>query len=395
MNTRLAQRVQRIKPSATVTITALASRLRDAGRDIIALSVGEPDFPTPAHIRQAACAAIERGETKYTVVDGSRSLKLAVAEKFRRDNGLAFELDEILITCGAKQACFNACEALLEAGDEVIVPSPCWVSYPDMVRFADATPVIVETDPALGFKMTPAQLESALNDSTRALIMNSPCNPTGASYSRADWLALADVLRAYPRVVVVTDDIYEHLYWGIEPFCSLLTACPDLRDRTLTVNGVSKTYSMTGWRIGYVAGPVPLIKAMTTIQSQSTTNACSVSQAAATEALLGDQGCVAEMRLAFEQRQRFVVEWLNRMPGVSCWNGEGSFYAFPDVRRLIADLALDGDVELCERILDRTGVALVPGSAFAAPGYLRLSFAADMATLSDALERLERFARAG
>jgi aspartate aminotransferase len=395
MNTRLAQRVQRIKPSATVTITALASRLRDAGRDIIALSVGEPDFPTPAHIRQAACAAIERGETKYTVVDGSRSLKLAVAEKFRRDNGLEFELDEILITCGAKQACFNACEALLEAGDEVIVPSPCWVSYPDMVRFADATPVIVETDPALGFKMTPAQLESALNDSTRALIINSPCNPTGASYSRADWLALADVLRAYPRLVILTDDIYEHLYWGTEPFCSLLTACPDLRDRTLTVNGVSKTYSMTGWRIGYVAGPVPLIKAMTTIQSQSTTNACSVSQAAATEALLGDQQCVAEMRLAFEQRQRFVVDRLNRMPGVSCWSGEGSFYAFPDVRGLIASLALDDDVELCERILDRTGVALVPGSAFAAPGYLRLSFAADMATLGDALERLERFARAG
>jgi len=395
MNTRLAQRVQRIKPSATVTITALASRLREAGRDIIALSVGEPDFPTPAHIRQAACAAIERGETKYTVVDGSRSLKLAVAEKFRRDNGLGFELDEILISCGAKQACFNACEALLEAGDEVIVPSPCWVSYPDMVRFADATPVIVETDPTCGFKMTPAQLASALNDSTRALIINSPCNPTGASYSRADWLALADVLHAYPRVVILTDDIYEHLYWGSEPFCSLLTACPELRDRTLTVNGVSKTYSMTGWRIGYVAGPAPLIKAMTTIQSQSTTNACSVSQAAATEALLGDQRCVAEMRLAFEQRQRFVVERLNRMPGISCWSGEGSFYAFPDVTGLIANLALDDDVELCERILDRTGVALVPGSAFAAPGYLRLSFAADMATLGDALERLEGFARAG
>lgn len=392
---RLAQRVQRVRPSATVSITALAGRLREAGRDIIALSVGEPDFPTPAHIRTAACEAIERGETKYTIVDGALPLKLAVAEKFHRDNGLEFRPEEILISSGAKQSCFNACEALLEAGDEVIIPAPCWVSYPDMVRLADADPVIVHTDPKQGFKMTAEQLKVSINDSTRALILNSPCNPTGATYSRADWENLAEVLLDHPRIVILSDEIYEHLHWGSEPFCSLLSACPQLRPRTLTINGVSKTYAMTGWRVGYAAGPEPLIKAMTTIQSQSTTNACSISQAAATAALLGDQRCVVEMCSAFEERQRLVVSRLNELPGISCWSGAGTFYAFPDVRAALSALELADDVTLCERILDQAGVALVPGTAFAAPGYLRLSFASDLTTLDEALDRLERFLRTG
>ncbi len=385
---RLAQRVQRIRPSATVSITALAAKLRSEGKDIIALSVGEPDFPTPEHICAAACDAIARGETKYTVVDGSPALKRAVAEKFRRDNGLAFEPDQIVVSCGAKQACFNACLALLEADDEVIVPAPCWVSYPDMVRLAGAEPVIVHTSAEHGYKMTADQLRGAINEATRALILNSPCNPTGASYTRSDWVALAEVLLEHPRIVIVTDDIYEHLHWGSEPFCSLLTACPDLGPRVLTVNGVSKTYAMTGWRVGYAAGPVPLIKAMTTLQSQSTTNACSISQAAAIAALTGDQSCVARMRDEFEARQRFVVERLNALPGFRCRAGDGSFYAFPDVSEAVAERGVGDDVTLCERILADAGVALVPGTAFAAPGHLRLSFAADRATLTRALDRM-------
>jgi aspartate aminotransferase len=391
VNIRLAQRVQRIRPSATVSITALAAKLQSEGQDIIALSVGEPDFPTPEHICAAARDAIARGETKYTVVDGSPALKQAIIEKFSRDNGLSFEPDQILVSCGAKQACFNACLALLEAGDEVIVPAPCWVSYPDMVRLTGAEPVIVHTSAENGYRMTAEQLRGAINEATRALIINSPCNPTGASYSRADWSALAEVLLDNPRIFVITDDIYEHLHWGPEPFCSLLSACPELDARVLTVNGVSKTYAMTGWRVGYSAGPVPLTRAMTTLQSQSTTNACSISQAAAIAALTGDQACVAQMREEFEERQRFVVERLNELPGFDCRPGDGSFYAFPNVSDAVDALGVGDDIALCEQILTEAGVALVPGTAFSAPGHLRLSFAADRKTLTKALDRIGTF----
>ncbi len=391
VNMRLAQRVQRIRPSATVSITALAAKLRSEGQDIIALSVGEPDFPTPEHICAAARDAIERGETKYTVVDGSPELKQAIIDKFSRDNGLTFEPAQVLVSCGAKQACFNACLALLEAGDEVIIPAPCWVSYPDMVRLTGAEPVIVHTSAERGYKMTAEELRGAINEATRALIINSPCNPTGASYTREDWNALAEVLLENPRILVITDDIYEHLHWGSEPFCSLLSACPDLETRVLTVNGVSKTYAMTGWRVGYAAGPVSLIKAMTTLQSQSTTNACSISQAAATAALTGDQTCVAQMREEFEARQRFVVGRLNDLPGFHCQAGDGSFYAFPDVSDAIDALGLSDDVTLCEQILSEAGVALVPGTAFSSPGHVRLSFAADRRTLTKALDRIGSF----
>jgi aspartate aminotransferase len=392
---RLAERVQRIQPSATVSITALAARLRGEGKDIIALSVGEPDFPTPEPICAAACAAIRRGETKYTAVDGSPALKQAVIEKFRRENGLEFAPDEILISSGAKQSCYNACLALLGAGDEVVIPAPCWVSYPDMVRLADAHPVIVPTDSAHGFKMTPEQLEAAITDATRALILNSPCNPTGAAYDRADWEGLGAVLRRHPRVTIIVDEIYEHLFWGEAAFCSLASACPDLVLRTLTVNGVSKAYAMTGWRIGYAAGPADVIRAMTTIQSQSTTNASTISQAAATAALLGDQDCVAEMCAAFKARQRFVIDRLNDLPGINCWEGPGTFYVFPDIREALAALKLADDVEFCQRLLSDRGVALVPGSAFVAPGHIRLSFASDMKTLDSALDRIGNFLQCG
>ncbi|HEX9877077.1 MAG TPA: pyridoxal phosphate-dependent aminotransferase [Gammaproteobacteria bacterium] len=389
MSTRLAQRVQRIRPSATVSVTALATRLREEGKDIIALSVGEPDFPTPEHIGMAAADAIKSGFTKYTLVDGTRSLKQAIQAKFARENGLEFELDEILVSCGAKQSCYNACLALLESGMEAVIPSPCWVSYPDMVGLADARPVIVQTDPDRGFRLTAAQLEDAITPATRALIINSPCNPTGAAYRRSDWQSLAEVLREHPQIIVVSDEIYEHIYWGDEPFSSFLSANPDFRDRTLTVNGVSKAYSMTGWRIGYAAGPKDLIKAMTTLQGQSTTNACSIAQVAAAAALTGDQSCVVAMCAAFRERQRYVLERLNAMPGVHCRAGEGSFYAFPDVSGAIAALGLADDVELCEDLLNEAGIALVPGTAFEAPGYLRLSFACDQATLSEALDRMQ------
>lgn len=391
MSLRLAQRVQRIRPSPTVSITALAGKLREDGKDIIALSAGEPDFPTPENIQEAACEAIRGGDTKYTAVDGVRSLKEAIQEKFKRDNDLDFELDEIVVSNGAKQSCYNACQALLEAGDEVIIPAPYWVSYPDMVRLTNAEAVIIRTTPDQGFQMSPERLQAAITEQTRALIINSPCNPTGAAYPRAAWLALGAILREHPRVFVITDDIYEHIYWGDKPFCSLLTACPDLRDRVLTVNGVSKCYAMTGWRLGYAAGPTELIHAMTTIQSQSTTNASSVSQAAARAALSGDQSFVADACAAYKERHDFVVERLNRLPGFECRPGEGTFYAFPDVTEAIERRGVADDVVFCEQILAETGVALVPGAAFGAAGYLRLSFAADLEILGAALDRIAEF----
>jgi len=391
LSTRLAARVKRIRPSPTVSITARAGELRAAGRDIIALSAGEPDFATPSPIGEAACEAIRNGDTKYTAVDGSRSLKEAVIRKFQRDNGLTFESSQILISSGGKQSCYNACQALVEAGDEVLIPAPYWVSFPDIVRLADAEPVMVLTSAATGFRMTPEQLAATITDRTRALIVNSPCNPTGSAYTRADWEALGEVLAEHPRVFVITDDMYEHIYWGPEPFCSLLTACPQLSDRTLTVNGVSKCYAMTGWRVGYAAGPKAVIEAMTAIQSQSTTNACTISQAAAEAALNGDQSTVRKMCAAFRQRHDYVVEGLNQLPGFDCRPCEGTFYAFPNIAQAMRAVGARDDLAFCERLLEEQNVALVPGSAFGAPGHLRLSFAASQETLEAALERIGNF----
>jgi aspartate aminotransferase len=380
----------RVKPSPTGAALALAAELRAAGRDIIGLGAGEPDFDTPQAIKDAAIAAIVGGATKYTPIDGTAELKAAIQRKFRRENGLEYTAAQILVCSGAKQALYNLCLALLAEGDEAVIPAPYWVSYPDMVMLSDATPIAIQTGIEQDFLITPGQLASALTKRTKLLFLNSPSNPSGASYSKAELVALGEVLRAYPDVVIVSDEIYEHIYWGKEPYVSFATACPHLMERTVTVNGVSKAYAMTGWRIGYAAGPEVLISAMTTIQSQSTSNACSVSQKAAEAALDGDQSVVPEMTAAYKRRHDFIVGALNDIPGFECRPGEGTFYAFPRVVSAIEALGLRNDVEFAEFLVSKADVSLVAGSAFGAPGYLRLSFACSMETLVQALQRIKR-----
>ena len=379
-----------VRPSPTGAVLALATELRAAGRDIVSLGAGEPDFDTPQHIKDAAIEAIAAGATKYTPITGTAELKAAIQRKLLRENQLSYEPSQIVVTCGAKQALFNLCLALLGPGDEAIIPSPYWVSYPDMVRLAGADPVIVEANIEQDFKMTPAQLESAITPQTKLLVLNSPSNPTGACYTASELRALGDVLEGHPGVVTVSDDIYEHIHWAAEPFASFATACPELGDRIVTTNGVSKAYAMTGWRIGYAAGPETLITAMGTVQSQSTTNACSVSQAAAVAALDGDQGPVHEMATAYRQRHDFIVGALNSIDGFTCRAGEGTFYAFPKVVDVLERLRLKSDVELVETLLRDADLACVPGSAFGAPGYLRMSFACSMENLEEAVKRLNR-----
>ena len=379
-----------VKPSPTGAVLALATELRAQGRDIISLGAGEPDFDTPQHIKDAAIRAIQDGDTKYTPIDGTAGLKAAICDKFSRENDLKYDPSQILVSSGAKQCLFNLCLALLGPGDEAIIPAPYWVSYPDMVRLAGAEPVVINTGIDADFKIRPEQLDDALTDRSRLLILNSPSNPTGASYSEAELQALGAVLAKYPNVVIVADDIYEHIHWGSEPFVSFGAACPGLFDRTVTTNGVSKAYAMTGWRIGYAAGPHELIKAMKTIQSQSTSNPCSVSQSAAVEALNGDQSCIAEMTAAYKKRHDYVVRELAQIDGVDCRAGEGTFYAFPRVSRALEARNLASDTELVELLINEADVACVPGSAFGAPGYIRLSYACSMATLEEALGRIKR-----
>ena len=380
----------RVKPSPTGAVLALVTELRAQGRDIISLGAGEPDFDTPRHIRDAAVAAIAAGQTRYTPIDGTPELKAAIQAKFRRENGLDYEAAQIIVTSGGKQALFNLCMALLAPGDEAIIPTPCWVSYPDMVRLAEGEPVMIKTGIEQHFKVTPAELQARLNDRTRLVVLNSPGNPTGASYTRAELEALGAVLEGYPDVVVISDDIYEHIYWADEPFVSFATACPELFDRTVTVNGVSKAYAMTGWRIGYAGGPAELISAMKTVQSQSTSNPCSVSQAAAQAALDGDQGPVREMCAAYRRRHDYIVAALNAIPGVQCRPGEGAFYAFPRVQDAVERLELADDTALAKKLIAEADVACVPGAAFEAPGYLRMSFACSQETLEEAVNRLNR-----
>jgi len=385
----LSQRVQRVKPSPTLAVTARAAELRAAGKDIIGLGAGEPDFDTPDHIKEAAIQAIRNGATRYTAVDGTAELKSAIINKFQRDNGLAYEPDQILVSCGGKQSFYNLCQALLNPGDEVIIPAPYWVSYPDMVRLADGEPVIVRAGLEQRFKITPEQLEAAITPKTRLFVLNSPSNPTGVAYSRAELEALAAVLRRNPQILIATDDMYEHILWTDAPFVNIVNAAEDLFPRTIVLNGVSKAYAMTGWRIGYAGGPRPLIQAMKKIQSQSTSNPAAVSQAAAREALDGDQSCIAPMLAAFHVRHDYVVAALNDLDGVRCAEADGTFYAFPDFSTIIERLdGINDDVELAEHLLQAAGVALVPGSAFGSPGYLRLSFATGMETLKDALGRI-------
>ena len=390
MDVHLSTRVQRIKPSPTLAVTARAAALRAAGKDIIGLGAGEPDFDTPDHIKQAAIKAIQDGFTKYTDVGGTASLKRAIIAKFKRENGLDYTPEQILVSVGGKQSFFNLAQALLDAGDEVIIPAPYWVSYPDMVLLADGVPVIIDADIDHQFKITPAQLEAAITPMSRLVVINSPSNPTGTAYTREELAALGEVLRRHPKVLIATDDMYEHILWTEQPFVNILNACPDLYERTIVLNGVSKAYAMTGWRIGYAGGPAPLIQAMKNIQSQSTSNPTSISQVAAQAALEGDQSCVARMLESFKERHDFVVNELNTLPGVRCIAGQGTFYSFPDVSGMIDRLGgVNSDVELAEYLINEAGVALVPGSAFGAPGHLRLSFATDLDTLQEALRRLK------
>ena len=386
---KLSDRVKRIKPSPTLAITARAAQLRAEGKDIIGFGAGEPDFDTPKPVKQAAIKAINDGFTKYTAVAGTAELKQAVINKFSRDNGFDYKPNQILVSVGGKQSFYNLAQALLSEGDEVIIPAPYWVSYPDMVLLADATPVIVACEIEQGFKMTAAQLEAAITPNTRLVVLNSPSNPTGAMYSRDELAALGEVLLKHPQIIVASDDIYEHILLGDKPFCNILMACPQLVDQAIILNGVSKAYSMTGWRIGYAGGPEPLITAMKDIQSQSTSNPTSISQVAAQAALEGDQDFIETMNVSFRERHKFVVDSLNALPGVECLPSDGAFYAFPKMDAAIAAMeGIDDDVAFGEYLINEAGVALIPGSAFGAPGYMRLSFATSMDKLKQGMERI-------
>jgi len=385
----LSNRVKNIKPSQTLAITARARELREQGQDIIGLGAGEPDFDTPDHIKEAAIQAIRDGFTKYTAVDGTPSLKQAVINKFKRDNTLHYKINQILVSVGGKQTSFNLLQALINPGDEVIIPAPYWVSYPDMTLLAEGIPVIIPAGIEQGYKITPNQLLAAITARTKLIFINSPSNPTGAVYKREELVALGAVLKNYPDILIATDDMYEHILWTEAPFVNILNACPELYDRTLVMNGVSKAYSMTGWRIGYCGGPADLVAAMKKIQSQSTSNPCSISQAAAEAALNGDQECITPMLNAFKARHDFVVERLNTMNGVDCLKSDGTFYAFADFRKVIENnIRINNDVELADYLLAEAKVALVPGSAFGAEGYMRISYATSMEILDQALERI-------
>ncbi len=390
MSIILSNRVQSVKPSPTLAITARAAAMRAAGKDIIGLGAGEPDFDTPDHIKAAAIKAIENGFTKYTAVDGIPSLKKAIITKFKNDNGLDYLPKQILVSCGGKQSSFNLTQALLNAGDEVIIPAPFWVSYPDMVLLADGVPVIIETTQAQHFKITPEQLRAAITDKTRLIFINSPSNPSGVAYSLEELKALGDVLKDFPNIIIATDDMYEHILWEKGTFVNILNAHPEFYERTVVMNGVSKAYSMTGWRIGYAAGPADLIEAMCTIQSQSTSNPTSISQVAAEAALTGDQSFIDRMCVEFKQRHDVVVAELNKIDGIECLETDGTFYVFPNVEKLIARLDnINDDLEFSEYLIENAGVALVPGSAFGCPGHIRISIATSMANLENALERIK------
>ncbi len=388
MSEYLSDRVQKVKPSATLAVTAKANELKSQGIQIVPMGSGEPDFDTPENIQQAGIDAIKNGQTRYTAVDGTPELKKAIQEKFKRENGLDYSNTEVMVSSGGKQVFYNLCQAVLGKGDEVIIPSPYWVSYPDMVILADAKPVIVETGLEQNFRITPEQLEKNINTNTKLFVINSPSNPTGAVYTKNELQALANVLKKHPHVLIITDDIYEHIRWGNDDFINIVMADSSLKDRTIVLNGVSKGYAMTGWRIGYSAGPEAIIKAMKKIQGQSTSNPCSIAQAAALEALNGDQSIIGTMVNAFEERHEYIVNSLNAIDGIECPRSQGAFYSFPRVDGLIKRLGLKDDVEFSTYCLEKLNIALVPGSAFGAPGYVRLSFATSMDNIKQAVERL-------
>jgi len=391
-----AQRLDRISPSQTIAISTKARALKAAGRDVISLSAGEPDFDTPDNVKQAAVRAIEAGDTKYTDVAGTLPLRRAVAEKFRRDNGLDYKPEEIIVSTGGKQVIFNAMLATLDAGDEVIIPSPCWVSYPDIVELADGKPVVIPCGQNTGFKLRPEELEAAITPRTKWFMLNNPSNPTGAAYSADELRPICDVLLRHPHIWVFTDDIYEKLtYDGFKP-ATVVEVEPRLRDRTVTMNGCSKAYAMTGWRIGFAGAPVPMIKAMDKLQSQSTSNTSSISQAAAVEALNGPQDSIEVMRKIYQERRDLVVAMLNQAPGITCNTPEGAFYVFPAIHGCIGKTSRSGaaitdDEAFVTALLDEEGVAAVHGAAFLYPGHFRISYATGTELLREACTRIRRF----
>lgn len=388
MASLLSNRVQKIKTSPTIAVAEKARLLQLEGKDVINLGIGEPDFDTPLHIKEAAIKALHDGFTKYTPIDGIPSLKKAVIKKFAKENQLTYEPAQVLVSCGCKQSIYNLAQALLNPGDEVIIPAPYWVSYPDIMLLADATPVFIPTAAVQRFKITAEQLSAAITPKTRLLVLNSPSNPSGIAYTKKELADLAEVLLKHPNIMIVSDDIYEHILWTAEPFANILNACPDLYDRTIIVHGVSKSYAMTGWRIGYAVGPKSLIAAMKNIQSQSTSGANSIAQVAATAALEGDQTCVHEMTAAYQQRHQLVLETLNKLPGIKCESSDGTFYSFPDVSQLMTTLGMNSDIVFAEHLLTQAEIAVVPGSAFGTDGCIRLSYATDLTTLKKALDRL-------
>lgn len=391
MSITLSNRVKAVKPSPTLAITARAAQMRAAGKDIIGLGAGEPDFDTPDHIKAAGVKAMDNGFTKYTAVDGTASLKKAIIAKFKNDNNLDYQPKQILVSCGGKQSSYNLTQAMINPGDEVIIPAPFWVSYPDMVLLADGVPIIIETTQAQHFKISPEQLRAAITDKTRLIFINSPSNPSGVAYTLEELKALGDVLIDFPNIIIATDDMYEHILWNQGSFVNILNAHPEFYDRTVVMNGVSKAYSMTGWRIGYAAGPADLIEAMCTIQSQSTSNPTSISQYAAEAALTGDQSFINDMCIEFKKRHDYVVAELNNIEGIECLETDGTFYVFPNVEKLIARLeGINNDLEFSDYLIEKAGVALVPGSAFGSEGHIRISIATSMANLQNALERIKK-----
>jgi aspartate aminotransferase len=388
MTLRLSERVEAVKPSPTLAISTRAAQMRAAGRDIIGLGAGEPDFDTPEHIKQAAIKALQDGKTKYTAVDGTPELKQAIIDKFQNENGFTYSPEQVIVSCGGKQSFYNLAQATLNPGDEVVIPAPYWVSYPDMSILAGGKPVFIEATQTQNFKISPDQLRNALTQRTRLFVINSPSNPSGIAYTLEELANIGKVLLDYPDVLVATDDMYEHILWKEGSFCNILNACPSLYDQTMVLNGVSKAYSMTGWRIGYAAGPAQIIKAMKKIQSQSTSNPTSISQAAAEAAISGDQSCIATMRAAFKKRHDFVVNSLNLMAGVSCLVTDGTFYVFPDFSDAIEKLGLKSDLEFSEYLIENANVAAVPGSAFGCPGHIRISIAIGLDMLTAAMERI-------
>ena len=393
MSFKLSDRVKAVKPSPTLAINARATEMRAAGKDIISLGAGEPDFDTPAHVKAAAIEAINQGFTKYTAVDGIPSLKQAIIDKFKRDNGFDYQMNQILVSCGGKQSFYNLAQALINPGDEVIIPAPYWVSYPDMVLLAGGIPVIVATTQAEKFKISTEKLRAAITDKTRLMVINSPSNPTGVAYNKEELTQLGDVLNDFPNIVIATDDMYEHILWQSDSFINILNANPNFYERTMVLNGVSKAYSMTGWRIGYAAGPANLISAMRKVQSQSTSNPTSISQVAAEAALTQDQSCIQTRLVEFKKRHDFVVNKLNTIPGIDCLSTDGTFYVFPNVEQMLGKLpGINDDLAFAEYLIEEAGVALVPGTAFGCPGHIRISIATSMENLENALARLKKVA---